>query len=181
MLRRSPLGGQITHRVLVTLIVCLCLIFAGVLFVLFSGIGGPSPDRPVPVIVGNDANITHSFEIWVVKYPGNMTIRRSDGRIVNGSGGPGLVNTNSGPHHYLSIEFTDSARLHTRQRLVPGEENTSYVKNFSSEKMVFVLVYEGDQKIISYVSAHCKSHLIGLEVHSYPTPPGGVWAGYQCW
>lgn len=173
-------------------VVCLALLLV-LSGCVYDPLNRPSrQEQPVTVIVNNSANVTQSFEVWAVTLPANVTVRRDDGENYTTDIGEGLSNRNSGDYHvYTAVEPPGSAYLDGRYTLAPGEQNRSSIEpgvldSDSEEKFppyfaVIVIVYQDENEITSWVSANCDEQaLVGLEVHSYPDPPGGVWAGYGC-
>lgn len=138
-------------------------------------------NAPVPVVVNNSANTTQTFEVWVVEYESNVTFHRDDGRAGTTEIGQGLVNYNSGDYHtWEAIDLAMSSKLHGRYTLAPGEEARSEIEEFSPNFAIVIIVYQDENEIISWVSAHCGDGLGGVKVSSYPDPPGGVGAAYLC-
>lgn len=119
---------------------------------------------PVNVTVSNAANQTHMFEVSVVEYPSNVTIRRSDGRVATGDINPGLSTHEPGPHYFTAIELHGSHGPRDRYVLEPGEEAHSSIEEFPSEFAVVVVIYQDENEIVSWVSAHCSGNLDLLEV-----------------
>lgn len=161
----------------------LLLFCLGVLIVVAgcSGLPFVGQNDPVPVIVNNSANTTQTFEVWVVEYRSTVTLRRDDGLTGTTEIGQGLINDNPGHNHtYTSITLPESSHLHGRYTLDPGEEGRSEIEEFSPDFAIVVIVYQDENEIISWVSAHCGDGLGGLKVNSYPDPPSGVGAAYSC-
>lgn len=144
--------------------------------------GNPAEQEgPVTLIVNNSANETHTFEIRVVELPASLTVHYRDGTVMKPEIGQGLSNHDTGPRTVTKIDMPESARLQGRYTLKPGEENKSSIENFSPNSALVVVVSNKDGEIFSWVSANCdEQNLVGLEVTSYPTPPGGVFAAYGC-
>lgn len=131
--------------------------------------GGPSAqEEPASVVVNNSANETHTFEIWVVELPANVTYRRSDGLTGNWDIGEGVGSIEPGDNRtYTSVTLPESARLHRRSTLGPGEENQSSIEEFPRDFAVVVVVYQAENEIIEWVSANCADQdLLYLEVRS---------------
>ncbi|MFC6734427.1 hypothetical protein [Haladaptatus sp. DYSN1] len=162
------------------------ILCVGVLLVLAGctlGPLGPTGQKgPVTVVVNNSADTTHTFEVWVVELPANVTERRDDGLTATGSIGQGLGGGNPGDNHtFTAVELPDSARLHGRYTLDPGEKNRSSIEEFHSSFAVVIVVYLDEDEIISYVTANCdEADFVALGVTSRPNPPGGVSAAYTC-
>jgi len=161
------------------LIICLgILLIAGCAAVPFDG---PSEqDRPVKVVLNNSANETQTFEVWVVKRSETVWTRRSDGLAGNWSIGQGVGTRSSGPHPWTEVDLPDSARLHSRIMLEPGDENRSTIENFPRNYAVVVVLY---QENVSgwWASASCDDRaLIGIEVISTPSQYGEASAAYGC-
>ena len=144
--------------------------------------GRPSDqERPVTLVANNSANVTHTFEVQVVEIPASLTIHYSDGTVVKSEIDQGLSNHDTGPRTVTEIDFPKSARLRGRYTLEPGEEMQRSIENFSGNSALVIVVSRGKGDIFTWVSANCDEQaLVGLEVTSYPTPPGGVFAAYSC-
>lgn len=156
----------------------LCL---GLLFVLAGCAAGPfgGQEGSVTVTVNNSANVTqtHTFEVWVIEYPGNVTVRRSTGYDYTDDINPGLSTREPGDDHTVTaIEFPDSARVHGRYTLEPGEINRSEIHEFSSDFAVYVVIYQNEH-VVSRVSAHCDGDLVFLEVTMFHYGSGSA---YNC-
>ena len=149
-------------------------------------------ERPVRIVLENNATVTQTFEVLVVELPAKLTVRRDDNKSSTTDIGQGLSNVDSGNYHnYTAVEPPNSAYLHGRYTLAPGEVNRSTIKaddlnrtsgeRFPPQFAVVVVVYQDENVITSYVTANCDDlALVGLGVHSYPDPPGGIWAEYEC-
>jgi hypothetical protein len=86
-------------------------------------------ERPVTVVLNNSANETQAFEVWVVDLPANVSTRRNDGLTATYPLGEGLVTTEPGDgYFYTTVEPPESAQLHGRYTLEPGEENQSSIE-----------------------------------------------------
>jgi hypothetical protein len=134
-------------------------------------------DGSVPVTVNNSANVTHTFEVWVVEYPGNVTIRRSTGYDYTEDINPGLSTREPGDYHTVTgVEFPDSARLRGQYTLNPDELNRSNIDGLPTDFAVYVVVYQNDH-VVSRVSAHCGDELAFLEVTMFHY---GWGSAYNC-
>lgn len=154
----------------------LCL---GILLVLAGCAAGPigGQEESVRLTVNNSNDSTHTFEAWVVEYPGNVTVRRSTGYDYTEDINPGLSTREPGDYHTVTaIEFPDSARLHGRYTLDPGEMNRSEIEEFPSDFAVYVVIYR-DEHVVSRVSAHCDGNLVFLEVTMFHY---GSSSAYNC-
>jgi len=101
----------------------LCL---GILLVLAGCVAGSigGQEGSVAVTVNNSANATYTFEVSVVGYPTNVTLRRSDGINSTGPIGPGLTTTEPPDNeYYTAVELPDPAKRNGQYSLEPGEEN----------------------------------------------------------
>lgn len=172
----------------VTYLPVLCL---GILLILTGCIspsfGGPADqDNLVTVVGNNSANVTQTFTVWVVngevKLDG-ILIRKMNGEVDNASPGEGVVNYKlDGDYGYVtSVEPPPNrSRLQSQYTLAPSEMNRSTIENFTTGSTIVVSVSEGG-RVVSLVTANCDEQaLVGLEVTSYPNPPGGVSASYGC-
>jgi hypothetical protein len=144
--------------------------------------GNPAEQEgTVTLIINNSANETHNLDIRVVEPSASLTIHYRDGAVVKSEVGQGLSNHDTGPRTVTKIDFPESARVQGQYTLEPDEENKSSIKNAFSDSVLVVVVSNSDGEIFSWVSANCdEQDLVGLEVTSYPTPPGGVFASYEC-
>ena len=163
-----------------TLSVC-CL----VIFVVLAGCSAgtftePSGQQePVGLNVTNGANVTQTFEVSVVELPANVTVELPDGRTGAYETGPGLSTHDPGPYHgYTSVEPPDSARLHGRYTLKPGETNISNVSTGSlPEDFAVVVTINHNDRVISWVTATCGSDLVFVRVTSLYSTSSSV---YDC-
>ncbi len=166
------------------------LCFAGLLILtgcLTSPFGMPSEqERPVTVIVNNSANVTQTFTVWVVEgeiQPDGVTIYKKNGEVDNASPGEGLSSYYLGDDYGYATAVEPPAnrsRLHGRYTLPPSEQRRTTVNNFTIGSTIVVSLSENG-RVIELTAANCAEQaLVGLEVHSSPTPPGGAWAGYDC-
>ena len=160
-----------TMRILSVLCLSVLLASAG----CSSAIFGESPDQrgPVGLNVTNAANDTYTFEVSVVELPANVTTRLPDGRIGNYDVSPGLSTYDPGVNqYYTSVEPPNSARLHGRYTLRPGETNISNISasDISEEFAVVVIVHHNDG-VVSWVTATCSGDLayFGVTMRYYGT------------
>lgn len=139
--------------------------------------GSTGQEGPVTVVMNNSANQTHSFEVWVVEYPANVTVRRETGGDYVDDIGPGLSTREPGEHHDMTaIEFPSSARLRGRYELRSGDENRSQITDFSDDFAVVIVIYQGDY-VASYISAHCGGDLVFVDVTMFEYGSGSA---YNC-
>ncbi|WP_147464938.1 hypothetical protein [Halococcus sp. IIIV-5B] len=137
-----------------------------------SGQGGP-----VHLNVTNGANVTQIFEVSVVELPANTSFELPDGRIGRGEIGPGLSTSDPGIQGvYTKVKLPDSARLHGRYTLKPGETNASNISSPLEDFAVVVSVHRSDG-IVSLVTATCGGDLTYVEVESRYSGSGSV---YDC-
>ena len=161
-------------------VVCL-----GVLLVLSGCTIGPfdSPQEEPVLVVNNSANVTHTFNVWVVELPASMTAHYQDGTVVTSEIGQGLSNHETGPRTVTNIDLPESAQNRGRYTLEPDEETQNSIKNFPRNGVLFIVVSKNEGEIFAWVSANCDDQsLVGLEVTSEDTPPvvPGVSAAYGC-
>lgn len=157
-----------------------------VLLVAAGCAAGPFADqatqeRPVKLVLNNSANVTQTFEVWVIDSQASITVRFNDSLTANTTIGPGLSTSSSGEYrYYTAVEPPDSAELHGRFTVEPGEEKHSSIEEFPRDYAVLVVLYQGD-KIGWYASANCGNEaLVGLEVYTRPSQYGDAGAGYGC-
>ena len=167
-------------------VLCLVLIvgLAGCTAAPFNGLS--EQERPVTVIANNSANITHTFTVWRADgelNSGEVVIKRKARRDTRVSPGQGLssyrFDNDSG--YVTSIVFpSNHSKSHARYVLEPGEANKTTVENFTVGSTIMVVVSVND-RVVELITANCgEATLVGLEVHTYPNPPGGARAGYEC-
>lgn len=146
--------------------------------------GGPTEqERPVPLIVNNSANETHTFDVYVAKRPASMTVHYQDGAVVKSEIGQGLSNHETGPRTVTRIDFSESVQFEGRYTLDPGQENRSSIEKFPRQGALVVVVSKGENEIFAWASANCDDQiLVGLEVMSENTAPvvPGISASYGC-
>jgi len=167
-------------RLLTRLGLVALLVLAGCAAGPFSG---PSTqEESATVGANNSANVTYTFEVSVVELPANVTIRRDDGVNVTTDIPQGLSSHSSGEHHtFTAVELPETARLHGRYTLAPGEENRSVIKEFPPNFAVVIVIYQDENEIIEWVSANCDDlALVGLRVTTHPDSAGRASATYQC-
>lgn len=187
--RCSPMSGRAEgllddKRPLSVLILGLLLFVAGCTAIPF---GGPSEqEHPVKVVLNNSANQTQTFTVWVVTgevQPDGIIIYKKNGEIDNASPGQGLSSYYLGGDygHVTSVEPPPNrSRLHGQYVLSRGETKRSTVENFTIGSTIVVSLAEHG-RVIELTTANCdEQSLVGLEVVSRPTPPGGASAAYGC-
>lgn len=155
----------------------LCL---GILLVLAGCVAGPigGQEGSVAVTVNNSANDTYTFEVSVVEYPANVTLRRSDGINSTGPIGPGLTTTEPPDNeHYTAVELPDSAMRNGRYTLDPNEMDQSSIEEFPRDFAVVVVIYQDENEIVSWVSATCDGNLAFLDVTMFHYGSGSA---YNC-
>ena len=162
------------------LILCLAglLVTAGCVAGPFGG-----QDRPVKIVLNNSANTIQTFEVSVVELPATVRTKFGDNRTADNSIGEGVGQIRPPENStYRAVKLPDSARLHGRYTLEPGEQNQSSITDLPRDFAVIVVVYQDENEITSWVSANCGSEdLLALEVQSYPFPePGGVALAHAC-
>jgi|AntDeeMetagen681_2_1112603.scaffolds.fasta_scaffold12173_2 hypothetical protein len=151
-----------TVRSLSVLCLVALLISAGCSAGTFTGPSGQK--GPVGLNVTNAANDTHTFEVFVVELPANVTVQLPDGRKQSDDIDPGLVSTGPGVYQaYTAVEPPNSARLHGRYTLNPNETNISNISSLPENFAVIVTIHENDD-VVSWVSATCDGDLVYLGV-----------------
>ena len=165
----SRLREPATVRVLSLLCLVILLALAGCSAGIF---GEPSGQKgPVGLNVTNAANATHTFEVYVVELPANVTAQLPDGRKGSGDIGPGLSSHDPGVNgYYTSVEPPDSARLYKRYRLETSETRISNITTFPEDFAVLVTVHN-DGGVVSWVTATCGGDLtyFGVTMRYYGT------------
>lgn len=156
-------GARSSINPLGTLSLVALLLLVGCLAGPFGGAAGQ--ERPVTTVVNNSANVTYTFEVRVVEFPSNVTVRRSDERVATGKIGQGLTNRQPGPYHYTAVELNEPSRIHGRYTLAPGEEIRTSIEEFPTSLAVVVIVFQSENEIIAWMSANCDDvALAGLRV-----------------
>lgn len=94
--------------------------------------------------------------------PGNVTVHRSDGRVYEAPIGPGSGTHDPGPHTFTKIVPPESAVLHGRYTLAPGERHQSQIQpaeapggtdeKFPSQFAIIIIVYEDPETIPGWKS-----------------------------
>lgn len=116
----------------------------------------PKQDHPVKFVAENSANMTHTFEVYLVETPANLTVGISDGREYMDDIDPGVTNIDPGDNRTFSkVEVPDTARFHGRYTLEPGESKQTSIKNLPRHFALVITVHRGDNEheIIGYVTA----------------------------
>ena len=164
---RLTVGPEGTTRLLSIFCLGLLLITAGCTLPYFDQ--PVKQKRPVMLMVNNSANTTHTFEASVVELPADVTFRLSDDRTGTHSIGEGVGTVDSGDNQtYTSVELPESARLHGRFTLGPGESYQSAIGNLPRNFAVVVVVYQDENEAVSFVIANCDDlALVALRVTSY--------------
>ena len=166
----------------------LCLIMFLILAGCTAGPLGnpPQQEKPVPVVINNSANVTQTFEIWVVEGELNnneVKIIKKNGKNDSASPGGGLTiyRLDGGYGYVTSIEVpSNRSRLHDQFMLAPNNENESIIENSTIGSTVMV-VHSENGRVVSLVAAKCSEQsLVGLKVTSHPATRGLVSASYRC-
>jgi hypothetical protein len=137
------------------------------LAVLAGCIGGPfgGQDGPVTVDVNNSANVTYTFEVSVVEYPSTVTTHFDDGRTGRVEIGPGGSTHSSGDNQtWTEVELPESARLHGRYTLEPGEQVRTSIEEFSTDSALVIVISRSEHEIVELVSNYCGGDLNRIEV-----------------
>lgn len=162
-------------------VVCLgvLLFFMGC---LASPFAGPSEqERPVKLVLNNSANVTQTFEVFVVEAGATVKTELDDGRTGNVTIGQGLMTVGTSGEYYVTVEPPESARLHGRYTLVSGEVNRSSIQHFAKDAAIVVVLHQNG-KIGWWASVYCSDGaLVGFKAVTRPSKTGGdAWAGYRC-
>lgn len=120
-------------------------------------------ERPVKFIAENKANTTYTFEVFVVQRPANLLIVADDGRKAIDDIDEGFSTTNTGYNStYASVEPPDSARLHGRFVVKPGESNRSSIRDLPYNAAIVVVVYRDENEIIGFATGNCDDLALNL-------------------
>lgn len=145
-------------RILSILCLVSLLTLAGCSIGTLTGSSGQT--GPVGFNATNAANVTYTFEVSVVELPANVTTKLPDGRTGNYDIGPGLATTEPTNRYYTSVKPPDSARLHGRYTLEPGETNISNISTSSlPDDFAVVVTIHHNNGVVSWVTATCSSNL----------------------
>lgn len=113
-------------------------------------------ERPVRLQLNNSIDATPTFEVSVVERPADITVRFHDGRVGTGSITEGITVADSGENQtYKTVELPESARLHGRYTLEPGESEQTAIDDLPVNFAVVIVVYQDENQIVSYVTANC--------------------------
>ena len=160
-----PESPQTSNGTLVISVLLLSSLF--VLSGCVAGIDGPSDQSgPVGLNVTNAANVTHTFEVFVVDLPANLTIKNVDkGTYTTDIGQAGLSTTKLNSHNNTVTEVKppNTARLHGRYTLKTSETNRSNVSSFRDDSAV-VVVISHNGTVASLVTSQCDGDLVYLRV-----------------
>ena len=130
-------------------------------------LGEPTPqEKPAPVKLVNNATITETFEVAVVDVGSNLTVTRGGDESVNYTVDQGSTTIqNPEVNQFTAATFPDSARIHGRYTLEPGESQLLSIENVAPDEAVVVLVYdepEGTYRAIKSLS--CGGAILGYKV-----------------
>lgn len=143
--------------------------------------GSSEQEQPVPVVLDNSANVTQTFEVFVVEAPAKVKVQRADGITGNYTVGQGLRSHSSGPYAWTTVELPDSARLHGQFTVEPSEKERSAIEEFSQNSAVVVVLYQGKNTSGWWASAYCSDGaLVVLEVQTRPSKYSDALAVYKC-
>lgn len=131
----------------------LCVALAGCVGALLDR--PANQERPVNFVAENTVNATNSFEVFVLDLPANVTYRTSDGLQAKVDIGEGMGTYDPGEEYYTSVEPPDSARLHGRFRVKPGESHNSSIQNPPRGFAIVVVVYQAENTIVGFASSNC--------------------------
>lgn len=163
------------------LIVCLGVLLAQS-GCLASSLGGSSDkERPATLALNNSANVTQTFEVFIVEVGATVKTELNDGRTGNWTIGQGLSTVGTSGEYYVTVEPPESARLYGRYTLEPGEVNRSSIEELATDAAIVVVLHQNG-KIGWWASVYCSDGvLVGFEAVTRPSKTGGdAWAGYSC-
>lgn len=129
----------------------------------------PTPQqKPAPVKLVNNETITETFEVAVVPVGANLTVTRRYGQTFNQTIGQGSSTTiTTTDNKDVKVEFPDSARLHGRYTLVPGEQKLLSVEGVAPDEAIVILVYdEPEQAYRAIKSLSCSGPIHGYRVQT---------------
>ena len=147
------MNAQSTPRILLALSLAVMLPVAGC-----TGIYLDQPtkqERPVTFVANNTLDTPHTFEVFVVDVPANITTRRNDGlsgsnRISRGSG-----TIDPGDGYYYTEVDPESGRHHDNFTVGGNESTRSRIENPPVGFAVIVVVYDEQGRIISWAQGRC--------------------------
>jgi hypothetical protein len=113
-------------------------------------------ERPVRLQLNNSIDSTPTFEVSVVERPANITVRYHDERVGHSSITEGILVAESGENQtYKTVELPESAQLHGRYTLEPGESKQTAIDDLPVNFAVVVVVSRAPNEVVSYVTANC--------------------------
>ncbi|WP_155120630.1 hypothetical protein [Haloprofundus marisrubri] len=135
-------------------------------------------ERPVTLILNNSMDDTKVMEVSVVELPAEYSIRRDNDSRVTTSIGQGLSIHDPGDGRvYETVELPESARLHGRDSLKPGDSNETSISSLPRNFAIVVVIYQNEEEIASYVTANCDDlALAQLRVEYDPEGASGTYA-----
>lgn len=127
----------------------------------------PPQDEPAPVKLVNNATQTQTFEVAVIEVGKNLTLtwgnNTSDSSTGNIPVPPGSRTYHKGGLYQVGLP--DSARIHGKDTLAPGESKQIEIENISPDKAIVILVFdEEDETYRSIKSLSCSSAILGYRV-----------------
>ncbi len=136
---------------------------------------------PVRFVLNNSANVTQTFEVFVVEAGATVKTELDDGRTGNWTIGQGLSTVSTSGEYYVTVEPPESARLHGRYTLEPDEMIRSSINEFTKNTAVIIVLYQNG-KIGWWASVYCSDGaLVDFKAVSRPSKAGGDgWASYGC-
>lgn len=129
--------------------------------------GEPTAQQePAPIMLVNNASLTETFEVAVVDVGSHILATRSNNQTANytvSQGSSTIVNPDTYP--FTRIELPDSARIHGRYTLEPGDRKQLSIENVAPNQAIVVLVYDepdGTYRAIKTLS--CGGAILGYKV-----------------
>lgn len=128
-------------RLITILSLIILLTIAGCSAVSF---GEPNAQqKPVPVMLVNNASLTETFEVAVVDVVSSIKAMRSNNQTANyivGQGSSTIENPDTYP--FTNIKLPESARKHGRYTLDPGDRKQLSIEDVAPNEAIVVLVYD---------------------------------------
>lgn len=145
--------------------------------------GEPTAQKePAPVVLVNNATLTETFKLAVIDEGANMTVHRSEGQIFNFTIGQGSSTTKTTTDNKMTeIEFPDSARIHGRYTLEPGERKELSIENVAPNEAIVITIYdepEGTYRAIKSLS--CGGPVLGYRVTTQAEGEDETESTHQC-
>jgi hypothetical protein len=130
----------------------------------------------------NNASLNETFEVAVVDVGTDITGYREAGGKFNktvGQGSSTLKTTSD--NKIVNVELPESARIHGRYTLEPGERRQLSVAHVGPNKAIVILIYdEPEQTYRAIKSLSCEWNILGYKVTTEAEGEDNTVSGHQC-